>query len=133
MSTWEGHKSVTRTVLLGVLTRATTESATPPEVDRVLFTACEFWAAARTFTLLGHINDNSVSRLRAAEAAFRAMGVPKTADVLRQGSMALTERDSRALLQVAEDIERALDEIDEPVDLVIADFARHHFINKSSS
>ena len=133
MSTWEGHKSVTSAVLLEVLARATMESATPPEIDQVLFTACEFWAAARTYTLLGHINDDTVSHLREAEAAFRVIGLPKTAGVLRQGRMALTEREPRALLQVAEDIESALDEIDEPVDLVIADFARHHFINKSLS
>ena len=47
MADWNGHLPATTAALLAVLTRVTAAPHTVSEIDRVLFTACEFWASAR--------------------------------------------------------------------------------------
>jgi len=123
MPNWEGHKPKTSEVLLDVLTTATTGSAKVSRGDRVLFTACEFWASARNRTLLEQLTDDALPQLRAAEAAFTVIGLKKSASIVQHGRLSLSLDNPVPLATVADTIERALATIDEPVDQMIADFA----------
>jgi hypothetical protein len=133
ISNWKGHKPTTSAVLLDVLTTATTGSAKVSRSDRVLFTACEFWASASNGTLLGQLSDDAAPQLRAAEAAFTAIGLTKTAGIVQSGRIALAACDSpKSLQQVAEAIERALSTVDEPVDQMIAEFADRQTLERQA-
>ncbi|HEY3657266.1 MAG TPA: hypothetical protein VGL34_20010 [Steroidobacteraceae bacterium] len=121
---WEGHKPATSAELLNVITTATTGSAKLSQSDRVLFTVCEFWASARNRTLLAQLADDAVSQLRAAEIAFTAIGLSKAASIVRRARLDLTESNAPVPTQIVENMENALADNDEPVDQVIADFAR---------
>jgi hypothetical protein len=107
-----------------VLISATAGSAKVSQADRVLFVACEFWAAARNHSLAEQLHDRAVARLREAEEAFTVIGLSITAGYLRLGRLSLTEFDPPTPLKhVAENIETWLADVDEPVDLQIAEFA----------
>jgi hypothetical protein len=121
---WEGHKPATSAELLNVITTAATGSARLSQSDRVLFTVCEFWASARNRTLLAQLADDAVSQLRAAEIAFTVIGLSKAASIVRRARLDLTESDAPVPSQIVENMENALADNDEPVDQVIADFAR---------
>jgi hypothetical protein len=123
-SNWEGHERDTSARLLDVIITASTGSAKVSRADRILFVACEFWAAARNRTLLEQLRDDSVAQLRAAEESFAAIGLAKSAKCLRLGRVALTADPPTALQDVAEEIEKWLADVDEPVDLMIAEFAK---------
>ncbi len=64
MSDWEGHKPSTSAALLEVITTAATGSARVCRDDRILFTACEFWASARNKTLLQQLSEDAISQLQ---------------------------------------------------------------------
>lgn len=122
---WEGHEPDTSARLLDVLITATTGAAKVSQADRVLFVACEFWAAARNHTLAEQLRHGAVPQLREAEEAFTVIGLANTAGYLRLGRLSLTEFDPPTPLQdVADNIEKWLADVDEPVDLKIAEFAK---------
>ena len=121
---WEGHQRATSETLLDVMTTATTGSAKVSRSQKVLFTACEFWASARNRSLLGQLADDAITRLRAAEASFTVIGLTEVASVLRRARVDLTETDPpQALRDVVETIETSLADCGEPVDQALADFA----------
>jgi hypothetical protein len=124
MPNWEGHKPATSAVLIDLITTAHSGRVRFSRSERVLFTACEFWAAARNRSLLGLLSEDAESQLQAAEESFTAMGLAKSALVLRRGREKLMKNDPPVTLRrLAENIETALADIDEPVDEVIAGFA----------
>ncbi|MEA3135443.1 MAG: hypothetical protein QOG17_3289 [Gammaproteobacteria bacterium] len=124
MPSWEGHRPATSAVLIDLITTAHSGRVRFSRSERVLFTACEFWAAARNRSLLGLLSEDAESQLRAAEGSFTAMGLAKSALVLRRGREKLMENDPPVTLRrLAGNIETALADIDEPVDEVIAGFA----------
>ena len=126
MPDWSGHERDTSSVLLDVITTATSGSAKISRADRVLFTACEFWAAARNGSLTELLRGAPLARLRAAETAFNVIGLTKATRVLNHGRVALTENASPAALRnVVEFIETSLADLDEPVDRIIGDYAGH--------
>ena len=130
---WEGHEPDTSARLLDVLVTATTGSAKVSRSDRILFVACEFWAAARNRSLLEQLRTDALSQLRAAEEAFTVIGLPKTAGCLRLGRMALMDFDPPTPLEnVAVNIEDWLEDVDEPVDQVIAEFAKRQASERQS-
>ncbi len=121
---WEGHQPATSERLLDVMTTATSGSAKVSRSEKVLFTACEFWASARNRNLLGQLSDDAITQLRAAEASFTVIGLTQVAGVLRRARIDLTETDSPPPLHnVAENIEKCLADSGEPVDQVLAEFA----------
>ena len=92
--------------------------------QKVLFTACEFWASARNRSLFGQLADDAITQLRAAEASFTVIGLTQVASVLRRARAELMETDPPPLLHdIVEDIEKCLADSGEPVDQVLADFA----------
>jgi hypothetical protein len=132
-SNWQGHEPATSAALIDVLTTATTGSARVSRSDRILFTACEFWASARNHVLSEQLSDDAVAQLESAEASFGIIGLVKSATILRNARRDLTEVDPPVpLADVARAIERSLADVDEPVDQMIAQFAneqarhRHH-------
>lgn len=132
--TWEGHEPDTSARLLDVLVTATTGSAKVSRSDRILFVACEFWAAARNRSLLEQLSADPIAQLRAAEEAFHVIGLPKVAGCLRLGRLALTDFNPPIQLKnVAENIESWLEDVDEPVDQVIAEFAKKQASERQSS
>jgi hypothetical protein len=62
--------------------------------------------------------------LRAAEIAFTVIGLSKAASIVHRARLDLTESDAPVPTQIVENMENALADNDEPVDQVIADFAR---------
>ncbi len=123
-SDWEGHQPATSAALLDVITTATTNSAKVSRSDRVLFTACEFWASARNGNLFAQLSDDSSSQLRAAEVAFTVIGLAKTASIVHRAREELTAPDAPVPLKlVVHNMETALAASDEPVDQRIAEFA----------
>jgi hypothetical protein len=134
MPKWKGHKPATSAVLVDLLTTAHTGGVKFSRSERVLFTACEFWAAARNRALAGLLSDDAENQLSAAEQSFKIIGLNKAALVLRSGRIKLAEIDTPLPLErVAATIENALAAIDEPVDEAIANFAsdqaRERFIH----
>lgn len=128
---WSGHKPATSAVLLDVITTAATGSAQVSRADRVLFTACEFWASARNGSLLGQLSDEPLTQLRAAEAAFTVIGLRKAAGIVQRGRMALMKTSPPVSLKVvADSIEGELATLDEPVDQMIADFANKQALDR---
>jgi len=133
MPDWSGHERDTSAMLLDVLTIATTGTAKISRANRVLFTACEFWAAARNGSLMGQLRGNPLAQLRAAEAAFTVIGLTKAPGVLHHGRVALTQSDPPVSLQsVVEFIETSLAELDEPVDRVIAAYAAQQALDRQN-
>jgi hypothetical protein len=124
MADWEGHEIATSAALLDVITTATTGSARPSNADRILFTACEFWASARNRTLLEQLTEDPAPQMQAAEAAFTLIGLAGTAEIIANGRRILAEGSPASLQQVAQGIENSLAHIDEPVDQMIARYAK---------
>jgi hypothetical protein len=120
---WEGHKPGTSSVLLDLATTAASGRVRFSWSERALFTACEFWAAARNQSLGIHLSDDPREQLQAAEGSFEAMGLSKTATIIRRGRVKLVGSYPVPSRQVAKEIEIALASIDEPVDEVLENFA----------
>jgi hypothetical protein len=130
---WEGHEPDTSARLLDVLITATTGSAKVSRSDRILFVACEFWAAARNHSLHEQLHTGAVAQLREAEEAFTAIGLTHAAGCLRLGRLALTVDPPTPLKDVAENVENWLATVDEPVDLKIAEFAKKQATDRHTS
>ena len=130
---WEGHKPATSALLLDVITTATTGSAKVSRADRVLFTACEFWASARNGSLLSQLSDDPVTQLRAAEAAFTVIGLKKAAGIVQRARMDMMKTSPPVPLEaVTNSLEKELAALDEPVDQMIADFANSQALDRQS-
>ncbi len=82
MAHWQGHKAATSAALRDAITAATTGTARPSYSDRILFTACEFWASAQNCTLFEQLRDDPLSQLQAAEAAFAKIGLAEVAEIV---------------------------------------------------
>ena len=130
---WEGHKPATSALLLDVITTATTGSAKVSRADRVLFTACEFWASARNGSLLSQLSEDPVTQLRAAEAAFTVIGLRTAAGIVQRARMDMMKTSPPVPLQaVANNLEKELAALEEPVDQMIADFANNQALDRQS-
>lgn len=66
-----------------------------------------------------------MSQLRAAEAAFTVIGLTKSATLVRRTRLALSVDNPAPFPTLVDALEGSLAIIDEPVDEMIADFARH--------
>ncbi|HEY4969099.1 MAG TPA: hypothetical protein VII35_04280, partial [Steroidobacteraceae bacterium] len=102
---WEGHEPDTSARLLDVLITATTGAAKVSRSDRILFVACEFWAAARNRSLHEQLQTGAIAQLREAEEAFTAIGLTHAAGCLRLGRLALLVDPPPPLKDVVENVE----------------------------
>ncbi len=124
MTQWQGHQRSTSDLLIGLMLRARAGREDFSRAERVLYTACEFWAAARNRSLKQYLAEDPHRVLSAAEECFAAMDLESIAALLRLQRVALANQDSPPKLdQVSNDIEEDLARIGPAVDEKIAQFA----------
>jgi hypothetical protein len=125
MTEWRGHLGTTTVVLEELLTRcAGVDTPEPAREERVLFTACEFWAAAMNRELRQHLATTADAGLRAAEESFAEIGALHVARALRRARFDLMEAAPRIPLRnVVTAIEDGLALAEDLVDDLIARFA----------
>jgi len=125
MDSWTGHQSITSTALLNLFGRAAKGDAVFTPGERTLVTLSEFWAAARTGSLLDFLERDTASRLRDARAAFVVIGAAQVIGILNRAigehALAPTEQLRRHCIMGLQD---RLCITDEPIDLMIAGLAR---------
>ena len=126
MATWHGHAPITSEVLLSILERAVAGANDLSRAERILYTACEFWAATAARTIVTHLGSEPADNLRDAVTAFSAIGAVRVASTLNTVVSDLshdsTQQQARQRLSVLED---NLSNTTEPVDELIACFAQH--------
>ena len=123
MAIWDGHKPATSAALLVLLTRASAGGESFSYAERVLFVACEFWAAVRNRTLHDYLTDEGQKKIREAEEAFRAMRLTGVGALLRLGYLESTGADlPQSLAQMAANMEDQLAHIEGTVDEAIEQF-----------
>jgi hypothetical protein len=114
----------TREALLALFMRARAGGEDFSRAERVLCTACEFWAAANNRTLSQHLGNEADAKLRMAEESFAAIGLASIATILHVARVNFTSADHPVRLhKVAAGIEKSLARADEPVDELIEHFA----------
>jgi hypothetical protein len=113
---WSGHFPVTSTALLSILERAARGETRFSTLERRLHLACEVWAAVNAGELEVLFAAGGV--LRHAPAAFSAIGAERVAEVLCKASI-------RPIGRIAA-LENDLKHVSEPVDELIARFARSY-------
>ena len=122
---WRGHELATSEVLLALFLKAQSGGKDFSRAERVLFTACEFWAAAKNRTLSEYLPTNEAfERLLDAEESFETIGLVNLAQILRFGRVKHGNMDApMSLNAVVISIEDSIAKNDEPVDELIAQFA----------
>jgi hypothetical protein len=124
MREWRGHRPETCKVLLRLLRKAGRDAHSVSKNERVLFIACEFWAAANNRTLGEHLGEEAITQLQEAEESFAIIGLADIASIVRLGYLDLTNAKPKvSLTDLALHIEDALTCTDERVDESIAHFA----------
>jgi hypothetical protein len=125
MAIWEGHKPATSAALFALLTKVSAGVGSFSYEERVLFIACEFWAAARNGTLGDYLTGNVKFTIREAQEAFGAIGLIGVAALLRLGYLEFTAAGRpESLAQMAADMEDKLAHVERPVDEAIEVFVR---------
>jgi hypothetical protein len=124
MGTWDGHKSSTSEVLLGLLAAAHTGRIRFSLSQRAFFIVCEFWAASQNRSLVSHLGDAVEFRLRNAETAFNVVGLFNMASLLTHARIQLTLESPISTERVLTDLEKAFSAVDEPIDNIIEQFAK---------
>jgi hypothetical protein len=121
---WHGHFPVTCAALLPLLTSAAAGQMEFSRVERLLWVACEFWAAVNACELDAHLGSNVPDRLRDARFAFSEIGAENVVNALHQSAidLAATRSNGERRRRIA-DIEEQLLLAPDPVDVLIARFA----------
>jgi hypothetical protein len=121
MSSWRGHPPIAHEVLLSILLRAAAGDQNFTRDERILYTACEFWAAIQSRSIVTHLGLKARDYLRDAAVAFLAIGATHVASLLnavqRDPASALT---TELLLQGLAALENELPNTLDPVDHWIA-------------
>ena len=76
---WPGHLPATRKGLLPILEKAALGGTDFTVAERALFTACEFWAAAKARALSSHLGASAPEQLQCVGTIFAAIGAPRFA------------------------------------------------------
>jgi hypothetical protein len=121
---WCGHSPIAHEVLLSILLRAAVGDQDFTRDERILYTACEFWAAIQARSIVAHLGSTARDNLRNAAEAFSAIGATNVASLLNAvhrdpASAPTTER----LLQGLAALENELPDTLDPVDHLIAGYA----------
>lgn len=130
MDAWRGHLPITSVALLSLLNRAAAGQTEFSHVERLLYVACEFWAAVNAHELESHLDHDIADPMGDARRAFSAIGAGHVVDTLRQilvPSRMLTEHRRRQRLAA---IEEQLLRVPEAVDVLIALFARRYLLEE---
>lgn len=126
MDSWRGHFPITSEILLPILERAAAGENEFSRAERILYTACEFWAATAARSIVLHLGSEVVDNLQKASFAFSTIGALHVRDtlnaVLSDLANARTKRRYRECLAA---LEEDLLKTKDPVDQLIARFAEH--------
>jgi hypothetical protein len=125
MGAWRGHFPITSFVLLELLRKAEAGGRDFSRAERVLFTACEFWAAVATRSLTTYLKVDAIERLDSACVALASIGAIRVADVVRVvlGEHPASGR-ATPVRELAADLEnRLLNTPGDNVDQLIASYA----------
>ena len=124
-SQWGGHSAVTRRKLLEILERADDGCEDFSMVDRILFTACEFWVAVEAGTLKSFLGTTALEQLRCTAFAYRAIGAVEVAREVEAAFRALTLADtSGRRVQCIEGLQARLRQSAEPTSDLIDRFSQ---------
>jgi hypothetical protein len=122
--TWRGHRPITHEVLLSILQRAAADKDDFSRAERILYMACEFWAAIAARTIAKDLGSDVVRSLQNAIIAFSTIGAMSVVGTLNAalGDLvnAPTNQHRRECLSA---LERDLSGTKDPVDQLIARFA----------
>jgi hypothetical protein len=119
---WRGHSPVTSLALLPLLHRAAADQSEFSRVERILWVACEFWAAVNARELSAHLDTEVGDPLRGARFAFSAIGATLVVETLHQAAVGTGSGASTRCERIS-DIEDRLLRLPEAVDMLIARFA----------
>ncbi len=134
MTRWRGHIPRTSAALFAILSDAQTGGTRFSYAERVLYTACEFWAAAMNGTLVEHFGSTAEAILRNAEESFAAMGLSSVETLLAKARSHLaTTASAHPARQLAADLQTALHRLEEPVDQLIGRYAREQICSRLQS
>lgn len=124
---WKGHLPVTSVALLSILERIASGETLLSRAERGFYVACEIWAAVNARDLDALYASVGTGPLRDAHAAFSAIGAEHVADILRNDVFApvaaSADTDHRRRMDA---FEERLRRVPEPVDELIARYARCH-------
>jgi hypothetical protein len=121
---WRGHFPVTSVALLSLLRRAAADQLEFSRVERILWIACEFWAAVNARELHAHLDTELGDPLHDARTAFSAIGARVVAKTLLLATVGTAGAASpRTRRERVSDIEERLLRLPEAVDMLIARFA----------
>jgi len=124
MKPWTGHLPITRIVVFSILNRATTDESDFSRDERVLCTACEFWAAVSTDELHAHLGSQPQDRLRAAAFALNSLGAVVLAQAILAGLRELRKLNSQKHRdEYVAGLQQRLRATEESVDVLIGLFA----------
>ena len=125
MTRWPGHSPITKSVLLALLERAAEGNSKFSRSERLLYAACEFWAAVSTGQLGRYLETDGEDRLRTAQDAFSEIGAAGLASDLRavMDGWTGTSAPPPWRRQYTVDLESRLRATDDPVDQLITNYA----------
>jgi len=124
MGTWRGHLRITYEMLLPILERAAAGATDFSRAERILYTACEFWAAVGTRSLVTHLGSEVVDNLQSAIFAFSTIGAEHVENTLNAVFSDLANAPTKqARLQCLAALEDDLSKTRDAVDQLIARFA----------
>jgi hypothetical protein len=117
VSTWCGHSPIAHEVLLSILLRAAVGDQDFTREERILYTACEFWAAIHARSIVTHLGSKARDNLRDAAVAFSSIGATHVASLLDavhrdRASAPKTERLLHGLAILENELPYTLDLVD---------------------
>jgi hypothetical protein len=122
---WDGAQATTRAVLEAILRREPSAViSTLSREEFILVRVCEFWAAAMNRDLARYLEGSAPIRLSAAEESFTVIRAPAAKSAVRLARLRLRAADTVPLSEIAAQLEAILVALQEPVDALIAEFAR---------
>jgi hypothetical protein len=124
MDAWRGHLPITSRMLLRILSKAAAGKNEFSRAERILYTACEFWAATAARSIAAHLGAEVVDNLENAIFAFSRIGAGHVENTLIVFLRDLANPPTkRRYLERLAALEEDLLKTKDPVDRLIARFA----------
>lgn len=124
MDAWRGHLPITSRMLLRILSKAAAGKNEFSRAERILYTACEFWAATAARSIAAHLGSEAIDNLENAIFAFSRIGAVHVENTLTAFLRDLANPPTkRRYLERLAALEEDLLKTKDPVDHLIALFA----------
>jgi hypothetical protein len=124
MDAWRGHLPITSRMLRRILNKAAAGKSQFSCAERILYTTCEFWAAAAARSIVTHLGSEVVDNLEDAIFAFSRIGAGHVENTLIAFLRDLdTPPTKPRYLERLTALEEDLLKTKDPVDHLIARFA----------